>query len=150
MTLIIKVLHDNRKLIDLSSRIDQIYSSTRVCVPESLNFCRQPDKLWNSTFVQLEDDISRISFVPDGSFIKIEPGLKNAAGLKCFIGEPELENFVANGDESMEWKIPSNLFSLFPSRFLRDYIRQQHMRQAQKLDRLLDLGVVARCCWAEN
>lgn len=78
--------------------MEKVYTSTKVCVPKSLSICNNPEKLWNSTFIQLEQDLHQLTFDPEGNFIEIQPVDVNSATLKCFTGEPELENLMANGN----------------------------------------------------
>lgn len=89
-------LSDNRNLIDFSNQVEKIYTSTRLCVPKTLNICRDPERLWTSTFIQLDDDIKQVTFGPDNV---IETNPKHVVNLKCFTGEPELENLMANGNQ---------------------------------------------------
>lgn len=92
-----------RKLIELSDRIEKIYTCTKICVPKSLNICHDPEKLWNSTFINFEEGLNQLTFDPNGSFIEIRPVNVNVAGLKCFTGEPELENLMENGNQITQY-----------------------------------------------
>lgn len=86
----------------MSDRIEKIYTSTRLCVPKSLDVCRDPEKLWGSTFVRTEKDVEKITFESDENHIKSLPELEH---LKCFTGEPELENLMANDGNQVTQRV---------------------------------------------
>lgn len=73
-----------------------IYTSTRLCVPKTLNICREPEKLWASTFLQYESQLRQLMFDPE---ISTEPMPQSlVSGMKCFTGEPDLEKLMSNGN----------------------------------------------------
>lgn len=84
-----------RQLIDLSEQIEKVYTSTRLCIPKSLNICLEPEKLWTSTFLKLDDEFKQLTFDPE---IAIEAQHFVENEFKCFTGEPELEKLMANGN----------------------------------------------------
>lgn len=88
---------DSRKLIDLSNLVEQIFTSTRLCVPKTADICRHPEKLWNFTFIQTENDLRQLTFDPDDGNAETLPQNVFLGDLICFKGEPDLENLMANG-----------------------------------------------------
>lgn len=93
---------DSRKLIDLSNLVERIYTSTRLCVPKNLDVCSHPEKLWNFTFIQTENDVRQLTFDPNDGTAETEPQNVFLADLICLKGEPDLENLMANGEKSVE------------------------------------------------
>lgn len=82
----------------MSNRIEKIYTSTEVCVPKGFNICQEPEKLWNSTFIKLENEVHQFIFSPDGQFVELKIGNGNAENMDCFKGEPDLEKLMAYGN----------------------------------------------------
>lgn len=64
-----------------------------------ISICREPEKLWNSTFVQLENELYQLVFDPDGHLAELEVGNENVRKMTCFKGEPDLEKLMAYGKE---------------------------------------------------
>ncbi|CRK95324.1 CLUMA_CG008686, isoform A [Clunio marinus] len=84
-----------KKLIDLSNHIEKIYTDTRVCIPKGLDFCQQPQKLLNATFIQLDDNVSQIMFEINNIEVRDVKGF-DLSEFRCFNGEPELEKLMGN------------------------------------------------------
>lgn len=78
-----------------------------------MKICRNPEKLWNSTFIHLEDELHQLTFDPSGNFIEILPVNVNIVTLKCFTGEPELENLMANGNQITQYVMDHQLSRTF-------------------------------------
>lgn len=71
--------------------------STRLCIPKRLNICREPEKLWTSTFVKFEDELYEVTFDPEVSLETVSQHVVD--DLKCLTGEPDLEKLMANGNQ---------------------------------------------------
>lgn len=78
----------------MSNRIEKIYTSTEVCIPKGFNVCGETEKLWNSTFIKLENEVYRLVYNADEQFDEAEVDLTS---MKCFKGEPDLEKLTAYG-----------------------------------------------------
>lgn len=82
----------------MSNLVERIYTSTRLCVPKALNICREPEKLWNATFFEMENEVHQLMFSPDEGSVEIFPSMVAVEDLTCFKGEPDLERLMANGE----------------------------------------------------
>lgn len=85
-----------RKLLNVSTELQDIYTTTQICLPKSLipNACKEADKLLNFTFIQIKNELKQIKF--DGnSYGEITP--VQHLPLICFRGEPDLENLMSDG-----------------------------------------------------
>lgn len=81
----------------MSNRVQKIYESTKVCVPKGFDICQDPEKLWNSTFIELENEVYQLVFYPNQQFNELKGENGYAGILKCFKGEPDLEKLMAYG-----------------------------------------------------
>lgn len=108
----------------MSNRIEQLYTSTLICVPKGLSICEKSESLWNATFIKSENEIHQLVYNSEESFITIKLVSESVANLKCFTGEPDLENLMANGNEIIQpvaaFADHRLLFSL--NRFFRVFI----------------------------
>lgn len=121
----------------MSNDIENVYTSTRLCIPRTLSVCEQPEKLWNSTFIMLGNEVSQVVFDPDGSHIEVRPSDKRTTSLKCFTGEPELESLMANGNQIIFHDIKQDeiKFSSLCARFYENFaVGRRAVPEEQKPD----------------
>ena len=78
--------------------MEKIYTFTEVCVPEGFRVCQETEKLWNSTFIQLENEFYQLVFYPDGQLVDVKIENEKVKGMKCYKGEPDLEKLMAYGN----------------------------------------------------
>lgn len=92
-----------RKLLEISSMIQYIYTTTKVCVPDSFDVCSDDAvKLWNFTYVQGVDGMKQISFAGKDGINFIDVTNSNELRLKCYSGEPQLEKIMDDGEIDLE------------------------------------------------
>ena len=78
--------------------IQYIYTTTKICIPDSLNLCDDSEKLWNFTYVKGVDGLKKVLLINDNEIDFINPKFSSEFGLKCFSGEPQLEKIMDDGE----------------------------------------------------
>lgn len=75
-----------------------IYTTTKICVPDSFDVCENVAKIWNLTYVQGVDGLKKISFSNKNEIELIDVTNSDELTLKCFSGEPQLEKIMDDGE----------------------------------------------------
>lgn len=78
--------------------IQYIYTTTKICIPDTIDICNDVAKVWNFTYVQGVDGIKQISFASKNEINFIDVKNQNELRLKCYSGEPQLEKIMNNGE----------------------------------------------------
>jgi hypothetical protein len=77
--------------------IQYIYTTTKICIPETFDICNDVAKLWNFTYVQGVDRMKQISIVGKDEINLVDVRNSNQMRLKCYSGEPQLEKIMDDG-----------------------------------------------------
>jgi hypothetical protein len=95
-----------------------------------MNICRNPEKLWNSTFIHNERELHQLVFDPNGNFVEIQAVDSDYPALHCFTGEPELENLMANGKRITQYVMDHQppLLGVFKIEFFHPFSPQISLR----------------------
>lgn len=86
----------NRELLEVSSQIQYIYTTTKICIPRNKNICIDAEDLWNFTYVQYGDVFKRLYRTKKGDISLLDTNLV-IDNLKCYSGEPQLEKLMEKG-----------------------------------------------------
>jgi hypothetical protein len=76
--------------------IQYIYTTTKICIPESMDVCHDANKLWNFTYVQGVNGLKQISFLANDEINLLDVNV-NEMKVKCYSGEPQLEKIMDDG-----------------------------------------------------
>ncbi|KAG5675091.1 hypothetical protein PVAND_005023 [Polypedilum vanderplanki] len=90
---------EQRNLLEYSSMIQYIYTTTKICIPKDMDMCINAKDLWNFTFVQFADNLKKV--VIDKNEITFIEVSQNGRKLKCFSSEPQLEKIMENDFSSI-------------------------------------------------
>lgn len=81
--------------------IQYIYTTTKICIPTSMDICDDAEQLWNFTYVQSVDGMKQI-YLPSKDEIKlIDINELNMEKVKCYSGEPQLEKIMDDGKKNV-------------------------------------------------
>lgn len=86
-----------RNLLEVSSQIQYVYTTTKICIPHGIDICSDAVNLWNQTYVKFDGIVKKLLF-EDGEINFFEVDTQKCSRLSCYSGEPQLEKLMDNGN----------------------------------------------------
>lgn len=131
--------------------IQFIYTTTKICLPKSIDICNDADKLWNFTYVHDVAGFKRLLFTQNDEIQLVDVSMTENQ-LNCYSGEPQLEKLMENGkiqSKMTKFSIKCH-YSLSKNRLHITQIASGYIcvHAKSRFDKLLGMGDMATFNWS--